>query len=72
MRPKNAKPARAHGLPNIHKEFSIFSKFRPITVAKDSDGFSSLPSFRELKIGVLSQLFGLGASINCKQRKGFC
>ena len=30
MRPKNAKPARAHGLPKIHKEFSNIPKFRPI------------------------------------------
>ena len=29
MRPKNAKPARAHGLPKIHK-FSNIPKFRPI------------------------------------------
>ena len=30
MRPKNAKPARAHVLPKIHKEFSNIPKFRPI------------------------------------------
>ena len=30
MRPKNAKPGRAHGLPKIHKEFSNIPKFRPI------------------------------------------
>ena len=30
IRPKNAKPARAHGLPKIHKEFSNIPKFRPI------------------------------------------
>ena len=30
MRPKNAKPARAHGLPKIHKEFLNIPKFRPI------------------------------------------
>ena len=30
IRPKNAKPARAHGLPNIYKEFSNIPKFRPI------------------------------------------
>ena len=30
MRPKNAKPARAHGFPKIHKEFSNIPKFRPI------------------------------------------
>ena len=30
MRPKNAKPARAHGLPKIHKTFTNIPKFRPI------------------------------------------
>ena len=30
-RPKNAKSARANGLPKIHKEFSNVAKFRPIT-----------------------------------------
>ena len=30
IRPKNAKPARAHGLPKTHKEFSNIPKFRPI------------------------------------------
>ena len=30
MRPKNAKPARAHGLSKIHKEFLNIPKFRPI------------------------------------------
>ena len=30
MRPKNAKPARAHGLPKIHKTYDRLPKFRPI------------------------------------------
>ena len=30
MKPKNAKPARAHGLPKIHKTFNNIPKFRPI------------------------------------------
>ena len=30
MRPKNAKPARAHGFHKIHNEFSNIPKFRPI------------------------------------------
>ena len=30
MRPKNAKPARAQGLPKIHKELLNIPKFRPI------------------------------------------
>ena len=30
MRPKRAKPARAHGLPKIHKEFSDIHQLRPI------------------------------------------
>ena len=30
MRPKNAKPARAHGLPKTHKAFQTVPKFRPI------------------------------------------
>ena len=30
IRPKNAKPAKAHGLPKIHKEFSNIPKFSPI------------------------------------------
>ena len=30
MRPKNAKPARASGLPKIHKDFDILPPFRPI------------------------------------------
>ena len=30
MRPKNAKPAIAHGLPKFHKEFLNIPKFRPI------------------------------------------
>ena len=30
MRPKNAKPARAQGLPKIHEEFLNIPKFRPI------------------------------------------
>ena len=30
MRSKNAKPARDHGLPKIHKKFSNISKFRTI------------------------------------------
>ncbi|XP_066931457.1 uncharacterized protein [Clytia hemisphaerica] len=30
MRPKNAKPARAHGLPKIHKKYEHLPKFRPI------------------------------------------
>ena len=34
MRPKNSKPARAHGLAKIHKEFSIVPKFRPINDTK--------------------------------------
>ena len=29
-RPKNAKPAKAHGLPKIHKSFDRIPKFRPI------------------------------------------
>ena len=28
--PRNAKPARDHGLPKIHKTFDLFPKFRPI------------------------------------------
>ena len=30
MRPKDTKPARVHGLPKIHKEFSNIPKFRPM------------------------------------------
>ncbi|XP_066910788.1 uncharacterized protein [Clytia hemisphaerica] len=30
MRPKSAKPARAHGLPKTHKTFETVPKFRPI------------------------------------------
>ena len=30
MRPRNARPARAHGLPKIHKNFTNLPKFRPI------------------------------------------
>ena len=30
MRPKNMKPAKAYGLPKIHKEFSNIPKYRPI------------------------------------------
>lgn len=30
MRPNNAKPARTHGLPKIHKNFTDVPKFRPI------------------------------------------
>ena len=30
IRPRNAKPARAHGLPKIHKAFHQLPKFRPI------------------------------------------
>ena len=30
IRPKAAKPARAHGLPKIHKKFDKIPKFRPI------------------------------------------
>ena len=37
MRPKNAKPARAHGLPKIHKSFTNIPKFRPII---DITGFN--------------------------------
>ena len=29
IRPKAAKPARAHGLPKIHKKFDKIPKFRP-------------------------------------------
>ena len=72
MRYESAKPARGHGLPNILKEFSIFSKFRSITVVKDFDGFSSSLKLRELVIGELCQLLGLGARINHAQRKGSC
>ena len=31
IRPQNAKPARAHGLPKIHKAYDRLPKFRPIT-----------------------------------------
>ena len=31
MRPKNAKAAKAHGLPKIHKNYSDMPKFRPIS-----------------------------------------
>ena len=37
MRPKNAKPARASGLPKIHKDFDILPPFRPII---DTTGMS--------------------------------
>ena len=30
IRPKAARPARAHGLPKIHKKFAKIPKFRPI------------------------------------------
>ena len=30
IRPQSAKPARAHGLPKIHKKFDKLPKFRPI------------------------------------------
>ena len=30
MRPQNSKPARAHGLPKIHKRYDNLPKFRPI------------------------------------------
>eukprot|EP00111_Clytia_hemisphaerica_P020238 TCONS_00059660-protein len=30
MRPQNSKPARAHGLPKIHKRYENIPKFRPI------------------------------------------
>ena len=30
IRPKNAKPARAHGLPKTHKEYEAMPSFRPI------------------------------------------
>ena len=30
VRPKNAKPARAHGLPKTHKSFDVLPSFRPI------------------------------------------
>ena len=30
IRPRHAKPARAHGLPKIHKAFDLLPKFRPI------------------------------------------
>ena len=31
IRPQSAKPARAHGLPKMHKPFEDTPKFRPIT-----------------------------------------
>ena len=34
MRPKNAKPAIAHALPKIHKEFLNIPEFRPIIATK--------------------------------------
>ena len=30
LRPQNARVARAHALPNIHKKFTVLPKFRPI------------------------------------------
>ena len=36
MRPKNAKPAIAHALPKIHKEFFNIPEFRPIIATKQT------------------------------------
>ena len=41
IRPRNAKPARAHGLPKIHKAFDRLPKFRPII---DTTGTRTTPS----------------------------
>ena len=30
LRPQNAKPARAHGLPKTHKEYTDLPPFRPV------------------------------------------
>ena len=36
MRPRNAKPAKAYGLPKIHKTFTNIPKFREIIETPDS------------------------------------
>ena len=40
MRPKNGKLARAHGLPEIHKEYSNIPKLRPIVDTKGISHYS--------------------------------
>ena len=40
MRPKNANPARAHGLPKIHKQYYQITKFRPIVDTTGSTHYS--------------------------------
>ena len=40
MRPKHAKPARAHGLPKIHKPYDTLSKFCPIIDTVDSTHYN--------------------------------
>ena len=70
MRPTNANPARAHGLPKIHKTFTNISKFRPVIDTAGSSHYLAEKNLTQLLYPLTNNEFSLKDSfeaINCIQ-----
>ena len=68
MRPKNAKPARAHGLQKIHKTFTNFPRFRPIMDTTGSSLYLVGKYLDQLLYPLINNEFTLGDSFEAANR----
>ena len=70
MRPTNANPARAHGLPKIHKTLTNISRFRPVIDTAGSSHYLAEKNLTQLLYPLTNNEFSLKDSfeaINCIQ-----
>ena len=68
MRPKNAKPAIAHTLPKIHKEFLNIPEFRPITATNGTSHCLSSTCLVSLLYLLTTSEFSLTDSFDAANR----
>ena len=68
IRPQNAKPARAHGLPKIHKAYDRLPKFRPIIDTTGTTHYSVGKYISELLQPLTQNEFTLKDSFDAASR----
>ena len=68
IRPKNAKPAKAHGLQKIHKTFTNFRRFRPIMDTTGSSLYLVGKYLAQLLYPLINNEFTLGDSFETANR----
>ena len=68
IRPRNARPARAHGLPKIHKPFDRLPKFRPIIDTTGTTHYSVGKYISELLQPLTQNEFNIKDTFNAANR----